>query len=90
MGVAENKDENTMLVPDEFCGIHFVAWLDVFLEYSLTLAKCNYMQAAYDIISSTLNANIFYHSPDSVFLIHVCWFCTYAIDLQRMNSAHFL
>lgn len=58
----------------EFRGIKYDSWLDILLEYALTLALSNDMQGGYEIISSALNANVFHHSPHSMFLIHVCWF----------------
>jgi general transcription factor 3C polypeptide 3 (transcription factor C subunit 4) len=63
-----------MAIPDEFRGIKFHSWLDVFLEYALILAKSSNVQDAYDIISIASGANVFYHSPECMFLIHVCWF----------------
>lgn len=61
-------------IPDEFRAIKFQSWLDIFLEYALTLAKCGRVQAAYEAIISASNANVFYHSSQCMFLIHVCWF----------------
>ena len=61
-------------IPDEFRAIKFQSWLDIFLEYALTLAKCGRIQAAYAAIISASNANVFYHSSQRMFLIHVCWF----------------
>lgn len=52
----------------------FDRWLDIFLEYALMLALSSDVQGGYEIISSALNVNVFCHSPDSIFLIHVCWF----------------
>ena len=67
-------EENLEEIPTKFRTITFDAWLDIFLEYALMLALKNEAQNGYEIISSALNANVFYHSPDSMFLIHVCWF----------------
>ncbi|KAI9821550.1 MAG: transcription factor TFIIIC subunit tfc4 [Phylliscum demangeonii] len=60
-------------VPTSFRGIDFTEWLDIFLRYALGLAKEGDGSSAYDVISAAHDANVFYHSPDAVFLIHVCW-----------------
>lgn len=61
-------------IPDEFRAMKFQSWLDIFLEYALTLAKCDNVKAAYEVILSASNANVFYHSSQCMFIIHVCWF----------------
>lgn len=38
------------------------------------LAKTDNMQEAYRTVFSALSANVFYHCPESMFLIHVSWF----------------
>lgn len=61
-------------MPDEFRGIPFHVWLDIFLEYAMALAQSGDNQSAYEVLASASSANVFYHFPDSMFLIHVCWF----------------
>ncbi|KAI9825411.1 MAG: transcription factor TFIIIC subunit tfc4 [Thelocarpon impressellum] len=60
-------------VPRDFRGIEFDEWLDIFLEYALCLAKMGRATDSYEIINSAYDAIVFYHSPDRVFLIHLCW-----------------
>jgi hypothetical protein len=74
ISILGDEKGDAMPIPDEFRGIKFHAWLDIFLEYALTLARESKIQAAYEIILSASSANVFYHSPPCDFLIHVCWF----------------
>lgn len=66
-----------IIVPNEYCGVAFDVWLDVFLEYALLIAQGGDIEMAYEIIASAFHANVFYHSIGSLFLIHVCWFCEF-------------
>ena len=61
-------------IPDDYRSIPFHSWLDIFLQYALLLAKNGDVESSYGIISTVSDANVFYHSSDSMFLIHVCWF----------------
>ena len=69
-----NAENDAVAIPDGFGGISFKDWLEVFLEYGLSLAYDGRKSQAYQIMVSATQANVFYHSPDSLFLIHVCWF----------------
>ena len=64
-------------IPDDYRGISFHSWLDIFLQYALLLAQNGDVESSYGIVSTVSDANVFYHSPDSMFLIHVCWFSKY-------------
>lgn len=61
-------------IPDEFLGIPFHAWLDIFLEYAMALSHSGDTKKAYEVISLASEANVFYHCPESLLLIYVCWF----------------
>ena len=61
-------------IPQDYRGIPFHAWLDIFLEYALNLAHHGKLTFSYDVIAGARDANVFYHSSDSILLIHVCWF----------------
>lgn len=61
-------------IPDEFLGIPFHAWLDIFLEYAMALSHSGDTKKAYEVISSASEANVFYHCPESLLIIYVCWF----------------
>ena len=72
--ISGRQDQDPIIVPDDYCGVPFSAWLDTFLEYALALAKSGDIKSAYDTIASAFHANVFFHSPEALFLIHVCWF----------------
>ena len=80
-------------MPNEFRGISFHVWLDIFLEYAIALAQSGDRRQAYDVVTSASNANVFYHSPDSMFLIHVSWFSKFfsksLFDCAKINSDHY-
>jgi hypothetical protein len=60
-------------IPTSYRGIEFSDWLDTFLRYALCLAKRHDITAAYEVINAAYDANVFHHSKDASFLIHVCW-----------------
>ncbi|KAH0559240.1 hypothetical protein GP486_004247 [Trichoglossum hirsutum] len=71
---ASGKQVENLPVPKDYRGISFNVWLDIFLEYALCLAKAGEMDETYEIIQATIDAIVFYHSRESMFEIHVCWF----------------
>lgn len=70
----EKEDGEQVIIPEEFNGISFEDWLDVFLEHGLSLVQEGDIKSAYETIAAAFHANIFYHSPEALFSIHVCWF----------------
>ncbi|KAL6715712.1 transcription factor TFIIIC subunit tfc4 [Lecanora helva] len=72
--IYETPNGDHILVPDNYCGIEFRIWLDMFLEYGLMLALEGEIDLAYEIIASAYHANVFFHSQESLCLIHICWF----------------
>lgn len=70
----ETAQGDQIVIPTDYCGIPFSVWLDIFLEYALTLAQGGNILSSYETIAAAFHANVFYHSPESLFLIHVCWF----------------
>ncbi|KAH0538778.1 hypothetical protein FGG08_004666 [Glutinoglossum americanum] len=71
---ANGKQVENLPVPKDYRGISFDVWLDIFLEYALCLAKASDIDETYEIIQAAIDAIVFYHSRDSMFQIHVCWF----------------
>ena len=61
-------------IPQEYRGIHFDTWLEVFLEFAVMQAQQGQVAEAYDTITAAWDANVFYHSTQSSLLIHICWF----------------
>lgn len=53
-------------------GIPFDQWLDLFLEYAISLARKQQAQEAY-IVCQSARDSIVYKSSDNTFLIHVAW-----------------
>jgi general transcription factor 3C polypeptide 3 (transcription factor C subunit 4) len=66
-------------IPDDFRGIPFSTWLDIFLEYALCLARKGETDEAYSLCEAAKDAIVFYHSREDMFLIHVCWCGRYNI-----------
>ena len=73
----ETASGDQIVIPTDYCGIHFHVWLEIFLEYALTLAQGGNILSSYETIAAAFHANVFYHSPESIFLIHICWFSEY-------------
>lgn len=60
-------------IPTEYREIEFADWLDIFCEYCLGLANSGRGEEAYEIIAAADDANVFYHEPEYIFRVHVCW-----------------
>ena len=77
-------------VPTEYRGVSFAAWLDVFLEMALVLAKMgeDYKGYSYAKINAALDCVVWYHEPESMVQIHVCYFtCALALnDAATMSN----
>ena len=58
-------------VPTNYRDIAFDTWLDIFLEYALALAKQDEADEAYGILKAAADCNVFYHSKEFTFRIHV-------------------
>jgi general transcription factor 3C polypeptide 3 (transcription factor C subunit 4) len=70
-------------VPTDYRGISFEEWLDIFLEHALVLASMgqDYKQQSYTSINAALDCVIWYHQPESMIQIYVCYFtCALALD----------
>ncbi|CAI7596118.1 unnamed protein product [Penicillium bialowiezense] len=61
-------------IPNDYHGIPFDEWLDIFLEYSLVVAEQGEPAEAYETLDSAALASIWLHSKPKLRLIHVCWF----------------
>ena len=87
--MTEDKTNDDIAIPSDYLGIPFQAWLDIFLEYSLLLACDGDIRSAYEVLSAAYDANVFFHSQDSMFYIHVCWFSEFLrclLDTQTVLS----
>ncbi|KAL8738627.1 MAG: hypothetical protein Q9181_000623 [Wetmoreana brouardii] len=63
-----------VVIAGDHRGIPFASWLDLMLEYAMLLARSENIDKAYEILNIANDANVFYCCPESMFLIHVCWF----------------
>ncbi|KAK2853309.1 hypothetical protein FQN49_005200 [Arthroderma sp. PD_2] len=68
-------------IPNDYHGIPFDSWLDIFLEFALVLSGQGQGDEAYDTLGAAADASIWYHSKPSTCQIHVCWF-TCALRLK--------
>lgn len=73
-------------VPDQYRGIAFRTWLNIFLEYAFYLSQDANLAFSYDIICAARDANVFFHAWDSMLLIHVCWFGTLSTCCYVYNA----
>lgn len=78
-------------VPDEYCGIPFSTWLDLFLELSLLHANSSSPDGqteCYSLINACLDCTLFYHDEQCMSQIHYCFLaCCLALgdDLTLYN-----
>lgn len=72
-GVFEPVDPNDLNVtPDDFRGISFDDWVDIFCRYAVSLAKRGQARECWPILHSMQEANIFFEGRRLQHL-HVCW-----------------
>ena len=60
-------------IPVTYAGVHFNDWLDVYLSYAVVLAERGNLTDAYAVAKSATACNVWYHSPDAMFAIHMTW-----------------
>ncbi|KAI1755350.1 hypothetical protein F4782DRAFT_488209 [Xylaria castorea] len=54
-------------------GVSFSEWLDLFLEYAISLAHCERFQESYQVCESARDAEVFAKNREDMFLIHITW-----------------
>ncbi|KAI0456188.1 hypothetical protein F5B21DRAFT_513524 [Xylaria acuta] len=54
-------------------GVSFSEWLDLFLEYAISLAHLERFQESYQVCESARDAEVFAKNREDMFLIHVTW-----------------
>ncbi|KAL8992356.1 MAG: hypothetical protein Q9169_007160 [Polycauliona sp. 2 TL-2023] len=67
----DNPNVDAAVAAGDYRGIPFSAWLDLILEHALLAARSHNVIKAYEVLKIADDANVFYCSPDSMFLIHV-------------------
>lgn len=70
--VEEQDMEAQALRLKDHRGIPFDEWLDIFLEYAISLAHAHEAQEAYAVLHSARDS-VVYKSRENAFLIHVTW-----------------
>lgn len=60
-------------VPEDYRGIRFDDWLDIFLDFALCLSRDNQRKEAYEICQAAKDCALWYHSQKDMFLIHLAW-----------------
>lgn len=53
--------------------VPFDEWLDMFLELAILLAEDLNTKASYTTLDVVAGCNVWYHSKQSMFLVHVVW-----------------
>ncbi|KAI5295776.1 transcription factor TFIIIC subunit tfc4 [Ascosphaera acerosa] len=70
----QSETTSDSVIPTDYHGIAFDAWLDVFLEFALVLAGQGHKEEVYSTLSAAADASVWYHSKEATRQIHVCWF----------------
>ncbi|KAH8700588.1 hypothetical protein BGW36DRAFT_132126 [Talaromyces proteolyticus] len=68
-------------IPNDYFGISFDEWLDIFLEYAFMISGQGDGDEVYNTLAAAADASVWYHSKEKTRQIHVCWF-TCALRLQ--------
>lgn len=77
------------VVPNEYCGISFSTWLDIFLELALVTANSPTFRSnerdlqsdCYSIINAAIDCNVFYHHQPSLIQIYTVYLsCCLALN----------
>ncbi|KAK4971242.1 transcription factor TFIIIC subunit tfc4 [Elasticomyces elasticus] len=69
----EDTGESLEAVPDDYHGIGFDRWCDIFCEYAINLAKNGESDMAYDVLYNASRANVFYHNVEFMKQVHATW-----------------
>ena len=72
-------------IPNEYCGIAFDRWLDIFLEFAFILSSMGgaMKKACYETLTHATDCSIWYHSKEALIQIYVC----YASCALRLNDS---
>lgn len=62
---AANIEEKSIITSkEEFRGLKYSQWFDLFMEYALAVAKYDNVNDAFSIIDNAKNINVFYHDKE--------------------------
>ncbi|KAF1977145.1 TPR-like protein [Bimuria novae-zelandiae CBS 107.79] len=75
-------------VPEEFHGVHFDKWAEVFCRYALLLAREGAEERCFNVLDVALQSNVFYKSQRYTCDIELCRLsCALAVDDSQQASA---
>lgn len=79
---------NVAYEDDGYRGIPFGEWLELFLDYAISLALANRAEEAYQVCEAARDSIVFVNSKDYMFMIHVAWAGTSpAVNAQMLNAS---
>lgn len=78
-----NEDEVSDSIPNDYYGISFDEWYEMFLEYAFVVSGQGDSSEAYDVLAAAADASVWYHSKDKVRQIHICW-------ISKLTFRHFI
>ncbi|KAL9065908.1 MAG: hypothetical protein Q9157_007316 [Trypethelium eluteriae] len=61
------------ILPENYCGISWDAWLELFCQYALQLAKLQDAEACYSALTATVDSVVFQKNDDYMRIAQVCW-----------------
>jgi general transcription factor 3C polypeptide 3 (transcription factor C subunit 4) len=74
--------------PEDFFGIHFDKWAEVFCRYALLLAREGAEERCFNVLDVALQSNVFYKSQNHTCDIELCRLsCALAVDDSQQVSA---
>ncbi|KAF0315356.1 RNA polymerase III transcription factor tfiiic [Colletotrichum asianum] len=71
--ILDDRRINVAYEDDGYRGIPFREWLELFLDYAVSLALANRAEEAYQVCEAARDSIVFVNSKDYMFLIHVAW-----------------
>lgn len=69
-------------LPQNYRGIAFSDWLDIFLQYALCLAKLGRQADSYEMCEAAKDSIVWYHTKEDLFLIHICYCSMFTFNHQ--------
>lgn len=81
-------EEKPDTVPEDFYGVHFDEWAEVFCRYALLLAREGAEDRCFNVLDVALQSNIFYTTQKYTRDVELCRMaCALAVDDSRQASA---
>lgn len=87
--VARNDTEEVPTsIPNDYYGISFDEWFEIFLEYAFVVSGQGDRDDAYDALAAAADASVWYHSKDKVRQVHICWFSEWLLSIAYATSTY--